>query len=113
MSEQIKKHPSQRRMNLEDRKEIERLLKEKFNFQAISERLQTFTRQSISREVARNGSRDNYNAEKAHAKTLLFRRRACPIKNMIALTADIESLKMQIEILTDTVTKLMEKHEKK
>lgn len=105
-------------LSLEERKEIERLLKQSHTGGAIG-RILGLCKTTINFEVRRNGGRENYCAKKAQEvadenKVDRYKKTAASLKGKDNWVKDftkniklrIENLEMQIEILIDEVKSL-------
>lgn len=100
---------------LEQKKEIERLLRLRVPIDKICKIMRT-TRGRLTNEIYRQGfNRDTYNAEKSHAEREAIHKAAIKRfsadsknglitkKRLSALEKEVEMLKMQIEILIDHI----------
>lgn len=88
-------------LSFEERQNIEELLKNHKSLNAIS-RIIKRSASTVIREVARNGGRYCYKAEKAQG----FYQKDINLKKFDELIKRIENLEMQIEIVTDTIKKI-------
>lgn len=113
MGKPVERKYKYQRMTLEDRKIIEKGIKENYSHKKIAATLQRLSRQAVCVEILKNGGKANYNAEKAHAQMLENRKKQKPLVTIAELAQTVRLMQMQIDILTDTITDFMEKHEKK
>ena len=92
-------------LSLEERELIEKYIKEKFTGNQIAFLLKR-SQNCINREIKINGGRVFYNASQASVNSRMLKRKKN--KNLLGekLKDRIESLEMQMEILTDEIKKV-------
>lgn len=87
-------------LTLDERKIIEQMLKEGYSGRAIARTLNR-SASTVNSDIRLNGSKEEYNAEKAHAdsKRKIFKEDL----TLNSLKKRLENLEMQLEILLETI----------
>lgn len=102
-------------VNLDERREINRLLRQKFSLGEIAKKIGR-GKNTVVAEVRRNGGVESYNPVKAEARAVLLknqRAQRCRELNQTRppspyqrLEQRIQNLEMQVEILVDAIKEL-------
>jgi len=98
-----------KKISLHERREINRLLREKFSLGKIAKKIGR-SKTTIVSEVRRNGGAESYNAVKAEARAVLMKNKR--LSEIIQLSPyqrldqRIQNLEMQVEILVDAIKEL-------
>ena len=100
--------PTYKRLTYEDRKKIEELCKKGEGPSFICKSLGKLSPQGVGDEIRRNGGFKDYNADEAQKKYTDNLKRNSKNSIRYFVEKQIELLQMQIDILSENVTKLME-----
>lgn len=102
-------------ITLEERREINKLLREGFSLSEISRKLSR-GKNTVIAEVRRNGGAESYNPVQAEARAILMKNKRAarcrelnqtrPLSPYEQLAQRIQNLEMQVEILVDAIKEL-------
>jgi IS30 family transposase len=96
-----------KKITFEERQVIERMIKDNAPTAVIGHTIKKSS-QSVAAEIKINGGRENYTAEIAQQRVNTVGKYNPYAKARMLIESRIDNLQMQIDILTNNVTKLME-----